>query len=96
MRLGANVRPSRLRRRWTPTAWRLAADVASRMRASADAVRFMRRAVELAPGDAALLVQLGQYLLSMGLRADALATAAEAEAAPIDRPSLLDALGVLC
>lgn len=76
-------------------AWRLAADVALRMRSSADAVQFMRRAVELAPGDAALLIQLGQYLLSMGRRADALSVALEVERAFVERPHVLDALGTL-
>lgn len=78
-----------------PCSWRLAADVASRADARADAVAFLRRAVECASGDVSLLVQLGRYLLSMGNRNEALAVALQADRQSIERPSLLDALGTL-
>lgn len=78
-----------------PNSWRLAADVAWRMGAKADALTFLRRAVACAPGEVTFLIQLGQYLLGAGHRTEALVVALQAERSPIERPGLADAIGTL-
>ncbi len=78
-----------------PRAWRLGADVAMRTRAPTEALEYLRRALECAPGDTELLIQLGHYLLSMGRRTDARAAALEAIPGVADRAALMDSLGTL-
>jgi tetratricopeptide (TPR) repeat protein len=78
-----------------PHVWRLAADVAMRTGAKAEALQYLRRALQCAPGNIELLIQLGHYNLSMGRRADARIAALEATLGTTDCPALLDSLGTL-
>jgi tetratricopeptide (TPR) repeat protein len=75
--------------------WSLAADIALRLKSPVEAAEFLRRAVECAPQDAALLVWYGQCLLRLGRRQDALEVALRAERLSLDSPHLHDALGAL-
>ena len=76
-------------------AWSLAAQVAFRCKKSREGEECLRRAVECAPADGALLIQYGQCLLRLGRRQQALAVASRADAIPLASPWLEDALGTL-
>jgi tetratricopeptide (TPR) repeat protein len=78
-----------------PHIWQLAADIAMRTGAKTEALQYLERALTYAPGNTELLIQLGQYLLSMGRRMECRARALEAAGGPVDRPAHLDALGTL-
>ena len=75
--------------------WGLAAEVAIRAKKPVEAAEFLRRAVECAPQNAALVILYGQCLLRLGRRGDALAIALRAEKLSAASPQLQDALGTL-
>jgi Tfp pilus assembly protein PilF len=78
-----------------PDVWIVAAEVASLSQKLTQARDNLRRAAACEPSNAALLLRIGQHLLKLGLHAEALGVAHQAERIITEDPSLLDGLGSL-